>query len=172
MPPEPVGPNSRYVAVRVRSTSALASSFIRPKFLHGGGASATLLLVQRTKKRSKRGRPPVRETTDPNVTLIKKYGNRRLYDTRRSRYITLEELGHFLSAGEEVRVVDSKSGEDLTKRVVTKLIFLEEERGRIELLPLSFLRKLLQHRGPENAMSAEIDELKARLSSLETRLRS
>lgn len=114
----------------------------------------------------------MRETTDPNVTLIKKYGNRRLYDTRRSRYITLEELGHFLSAGEEVRVVDSKSGEDLTKRVVTKLIFLEEERGRIELLPLSFLRKLLQHRGPENAMSAEIDELKARLSSLETRLRS
>jgi polyhydroxyalkanoate synthesis repressor PhaR len=104
--------------------------------------------------------------------LIKKYGNRRLYDTRRSRYITLEELAGSIVAGEEVRVVDSKSGEDLTKRVVTKLILLEEQRRRTELLPLSFLRKLLMHRGADGAISAEIDELKARLSSLETRLRS
>jgi polyhydroxyalkanoate synthesis repressor PhaR len=128
--------------------------------------------VQRTKKRGKRGRPPVRDTLDPALTLIKKYGNRRLYDTRRSRYITLEELAASITAGEEVRIIDSKSGEDLTKRVVTKLILLEEQRRRTELLPLSFLRKLLQHRGAESAISAEIDELKARLSSLETRVRS
>jgi polyhydroxyalkanoate synthesis regulator protein len=62
------------------------------------------------------GRPPGRERTDPSLTLVKKYGNRRLYDTRRSRYITLEELCELIVAEEDVRVVDAKTGEDLTKR--------------------------------------------------------
>jgi polyhydroxyalkanoate synthesis repressor PhaR len=99
--------------------------------------------VQRTKRR---GRPPGRERLDPSLTLIKKYGNRRLYDTRRSRYVTLEELCETIAAGEDIKVVDAKTGEDLTKRVVTKIIFLEEERRGLDLLPLAFLRKLIQHR--------------------------
>jgi polyhydroxyalkanoate synthesis repressor PhaR len=78
--------------------------------------------------------------------LIKKYGNRRLYDTRRSTYVTLEDILQVVAAGEEIRVVDAKTQEDLTKRVVTKLIFLEEERRNLDLLPLDFLRKLVQHR--------------------------
>jgi polyhydroxyalkanoate synthesis repressor PhaR len=81
------------------------------------------------------------------VTLIKKYGNRRLYDTRRSCYVTLEELTEVIAAGDEtIKVVDAKTGEDLTKPVMTKIILLEEERRHLNLLPLSFLRKLIQHR--------------------------
>ena len=104
--------------------------------------------MQRTTKpkRARRGRPPGRERLDPSVTLIKKYGNRRLYDTRRSSYVTLEDILQVVAAGEEIRVVDAKTQEDLTKRVVTKLIFLEEERRNLDLLPLDFLRKLVQHR--------------------------
>lgn len=97
-------------------------------------------------KRARPGRPPGRERLDPAVTLIKKYGNRRLYDTRRSRYVTLEDVLEVVAAGEEIRVVDAKTQEDLTKRVVTKIIFLEEERRNLDLLPLEFLRKLVQHR--------------------------
>lgn len=99
--------------------------------------------MQRTKRR---GRPPGRERTDPSLTLVKKYGNRRLYDTRRSRYVTLQELCETIAGGEDIKVVDAKTGEDLTKRVVTKIIFLEEERRGLDLLPLAFLRKLIQHR--------------------------
>lgn len=102
--------------------------------------------MQRTTKRAKRGRPPGRERLDPAVTLIKKYGNRRLYDTRRSQYVTLEDVLEVVAAGEEILVIDAKTGEDLTKRVVTKIIFLEEQRRNLDLLPLSFLRKLVQHR--------------------------
>jgi len=155
-------------------------------------------------KRARRGRPPGRERLDPAVTLIKKYGNRRLYDTRRSRYVTLEEVLEVVAAGEEIRVVDAKTQEDLTKRIVTKIIFLEEERRNLDLLPLEFLRKLVQHRDdslrefyqrylalslevyrssqakmqelvapppPQPAVSEELAELKARIASLEARVR-
>jgi polyhydroxyalkanoate synthesis repressor PhaR len=156
-------------------------------------------------KRARRGRPPGRERLDPAVTLIKKYGNRRLYDTRRSRYVTLEEVLEVVAAGEEIRVVDAKTQEDLTKRIVTKIIFLEEERRNLDLLPLEFLRKLVQHRDdslrefyqrylalslevyrssqekmqelvapappPPSAVSEELAELKARIASLEARVR-
>jgi polyhydroxyalkanoate synthesis repressor PhaR len=164
--------------------------------------------VQRT-KRPRRGRPPGRERLDPGVTLVKKYGNRRLYDTRRSSYITLEEMGELIAAGEDVKVIDAKTGDDLTKRVVTKIIFLEEERRSLDLLPLSFLRKLIEHRDDSirefyqrylalslevyrssrqraqdlfplvvpqpvlsqpDAHTAEIEELKARISNLEARV--
>lgn len=162
-------------------------------------------------KRTKRGRPPGREGTDPGVTLVKKYGNRRLYDTRRSRTVTLEEMAELIAAGEDVKVLDAKTGEDLTKRVVAKIIFLEEERRNLDLLPLSFLRKLIEHRDDSlrefyqrylalslevyrasqqkaqdlfappaqpspsaapasSASSSELDELRARISSLEARL--
>jgi polyhydroxyalkanoate synthesis repressor PhaR len=123
--------------------------------------------VQRTKRR--RGRPPGRDQLDPSLTLIKKYGNRRLYDTRRSRYVTLEELAETIAAGEEIRVIDSRSGANLTKQVVTKIILVEEERRGLDLLPLPFLCKLIQHggqSGPE-AIGAELEELKARILNLE-----
>lgn len=88
----------------------------------------------------------MRHRHEDGVTLVKKYGNRRLYDTRRSRYVTLEELAETIAAGEALRVVDAHSGEDLTKAVLLRVILTEEKRKRLTLLPLSFLEKLIQYR--------------------------
>jgi polyhydroxyalkanoate synthesis repressor PhaR len=74
--------------------------------------------------------------------LIKKYGNRRLYDTESSRYITLEELTQKVRAGAEVRVVDAKSGQDLTQPTLTQIIF--EGRGADTLLPTPLLHQLIR----------------------------
>lgn len=121
--------------------------------------------------KKRRGRPPGRERLDPSITTIKKYGNRRLYDLRRSRYVTLEELADTIAAGEEVRIVDAKSNQDITKQVVTKIVFLEEERRGLELLPLSFLLKLIQHGESSLAIGAELEEIKSRILSLEARIK-
>lgn len=74
--------------------------------------------------------------------LVKKYGNRRLYDTARSRYITLEELAGIVKAGDEVRVVDAKTGEDLTTSTLAQIII--EGRGAARLLPLPLLVQLVR----------------------------
>ncbi len=74
--------------------------------------------------------------------LIKKYGNRRLYDTAASRYITLEELAAIVKAGEEVQVADAKTGEDLTTPTLAQIIV--EGRGVARLLPLPLLVQLIR----------------------------
>lgn len=74
--------------------------------------------------------------------LVKKYGNRRLYDTDASRYITLEELTAKIRAGAEVRVVDAKSGRDLTQQTLTQIII--EGRGADTLLPGPLLHQLIR----------------------------
>lgn len=74
--------------------------------------------------------------------LIKKYGNRRLYDTSASRYITLEELTQTIRQGAEVRVVDAKTGEDLTQATLTQVII--EGRGAGHLLPAPLLHQLIR----------------------------
>ncbi|TMA14751.1 MAG: polyhydroxyalkanoate synthesis repressor PhaR, partial [Deltaproteobacteria bacterium] len=76
------------------------------------------------------------------MTLIKKYGNRRLYDTGHSRYITLEELADIIRGGEDVRVVDAKSGEDLTTGTLAQIII--EGRGAARLLPVPLLVQLIR----------------------------
>lgn len=75
-------------------------------------------------------------------TLIKKYGNRRLYDTGDSRYVTLDELAAKIQGGTDVRVVDAKSGEDLTQVTLTQIII--EGRGAAKLLPVPLLMKLIR----------------------------
>lgn len=75
-------------------------------------------------------------------TLIKKYGNRRLYDTGESRYITLEELSRKVQEGTDVRVVDAKSGEDLTQGTLTQIII--EGRGAARMLPVPLLMQLIR----------------------------
>jgi polyhydroxyalkanoate synthesis repressor PhaR len=75
-------------------------------------------------------------------TLIKKYGNRRLYDTGESRYITQEELSRKIQQGGEVRVVDAKSGEDLTQGTLTQIII--EGRGAARMLPVPLLVQLIR----------------------------
>ena len=74
--------------------------------------------------------------------LIKKYGNRRLYDTARSRYITLEELADLIKSGEDVHVADAKTGEDLTTGTLAQIII--EGRGAARLLPVPLLVQLIR----------------------------
>src|SRR4051812_10758048 len=73
---------------------------------------------------------------------IKKYANRRLYDTESSTYITLDRLAHMVREGREFEVVDAKTGEDITRQVLTQVIVDEEARGAT-MLPLNFLKQLI-----------------------------
>lgn len=74
--------------------------------------------------------------------LIKKYGNRRLYDTESSRYITLEDLTGKIRGGAEARVVDAKTGKDLTQATLTQIII--EGRGADTLFPAALLHQLIR----------------------------
>ena len=74
--------------------------------------------------------------------LIKKYANRRLYNTESSSYITLEHLAAMTRQGRDFKVVDAKTDEDITHNVLTQIIMEEEGRGQT-MLPVSFLRQLI-----------------------------
>jgi polyhydroxyalkanoate synthesis repressor PhaR len=76
--------------------------------------------------------------------IIKRYGNRKLYDTSESRYVTLEEIARYVRAGEDVTVIENETGEDLTSLAFAQII-LEEERRKNGLLSLPVLRQLIQH---------------------------
>ncbi|MEM6546429.1 MAG: polyhydroxyalkanoate synthesis repressor PhaR [Pseudomonadota bacterium] len=75
--------------------------------------------------------------------IIKKYANRRLYNTAKSSYVTLEDLSRMVRAGEDFAVFDAKSGEEITRSVLTQIIFEEEAKGQ-NLLPINFLRQLIR----------------------------
>jgi polyhydroxyalkanoate synthesis repressor PhaR len=75
--------------------------------------------------------------------VIKKYANRRLYNTDTSSYVTLDDLGEMVKEGAEFIVYDAKSGEDLTRQILTQIIFEEESTSGTNLLPISFLRNLI-----------------------------
>ncbi|MBC6441156.1 MAG: polyhydroxyalkanoate synthesis repressor PhaR [Rhodospirillales bacterium] len=79
--------------------------------------------------------------TDDTV-VIKKYANRRLYNTATSSYVTLDHLAQMVKDGVEFAVFDAKSGEDITRSVLTQIIVEEEAKGA-NLLPISFLRQLI-----------------------------
>jgi polyhydroxyalkanoate synthesis repressor PhaR len=81
--------------------------------------------------------------------LVKRYGNRKLYDTSESRYVTLEEIARWVKAGEDVRILENDTGEDLTAVTFAQII-LEEERRKSGLLSLRVLREIIQH--GENAL--------------------
>ena len=77
-------------------------------------------------------------------TVIKKYANRRLYHTGTSTYVTLEDLAGMVQAGENFQVFDAKSSEDITRSVLTQIIFEQENKaGGQNLLPVAFLRQLI-----------------------------
>lgn len=80
--------------------------------------------------------------------IIKKYANRRLYDTESSSYITLDHLSQMTRAGREFKVVDARTGDDITHTVLTQIIVEEETRGTT-LLPVSFLRQLISLYGDQ-----------------------
>src|SRR4029077_20077737 len=76
--------------------------------------------------------------------VIKRYSNRKLYDTQESRYVTLEELEELIRAGREISVVDVSTGEDLTSVTLAQII-LENERNHRATLPTGFLHQLIKH---------------------------
>jgi len=76
--------------------------------------------------------------------VIKRYSNRKLYDTQESRYVTLEEIEEMIRGGKEVSVVDAATGENLTSVTLTQII-LENERNHRTALPAAFLHQLIKH---------------------------
>src|SRR5215211_3240964 len=85
--------------------------------------------------------------SDEPIT-IKKYANRRLYNTGTSTYVTLEDLATMVKKGEDFLVHDAKTGEDITRSVLTQIIFEEENKGP-NLLPIKFLRQLIRFYGDQ-----------------------
>jgi polyhydroxyalkanoate synthesis repressor PhaR len=79
---------------------------------------------------------------EPATVIIKKYGNRRLYDTATSRYVNLDEIAGFIRHGKDVRVVDAKTGKDLTRVTLTQII-TEDAKDKPTGLPLELLRQLV-----------------------------
>ncbi len=87
-----------------------------------------------------------KQGTVDGVVIIKKYANRRLYNTESSSYITLEHLAAMTREGRDFKVVDAKSDEDITHNVLTQIIMEEESRGET-MLPVNFLRQLISMYG-------------------------
>ena len=86
------------------------------------------------------------EAEAPPPIVVKKYANRRLYDTATSAYVTLEDLSAMVKQGLDFVVQDARTGEDLTRQVLTQIIVEEESRGE-SLLPIQFLRQLIRFYG-------------------------
>lgn len=93
--------------------------------------------------------------SDSDTVIIKKYANRRLYNTESSSYITLDNLGTMIRDKRDFKVIDAKSGEDITRSVLTQIIMEEESHGQT-MLPVSFLRDLIGMYG--NSMSAMVPQ--------------
>ena len=84
--------------------------------------------------------------------VIKKYANRRLYNTGTSTYVTLEDLAKMVKKGEDFTVQDAKTGDDITHSVLTQIIFEQEAKTNNTLLPISFLRQLIGYYGDQMQM--------------------
>lgn len=87
-----------------------------------------------------------------DAIIIKKYANRRLYNTASSSYITLEDLARMVRENVEFQVLDAKTGDDITHQILTQIIMDEEASGGQQMLPVSFLRQLIGMYG--NSMQA------------------
>jgi polyhydroxyalkanoate synthesis repressor PhaR len=93
---------------------------------------------------------PISQAKEP--VIIKKYANRRLYNTGTSTYVTLEDLATMVKNGEDFIVYDAKTGEDITRSVLTQIIFEQENKEGQNLLPITFLRQLIRFYGDSMQM--------------------
>ena len=91
-------------------------------------------------------------TSEKAPITIKKYANRRLYNTGTSAYVTLEDLAAMVKHGEDFVVFDAKSGEDITRSVLAQIIFEQEGKSGQSLLPITFLRQLIRFYGSSMQM--------------------
>ena len=86
-------------------------------------------------------------SADDGIIVIKKYANRRLYNTATSSYVTLDHLCEMVKKGQDFTVHDAKTGEDITRSVLAQIIFEEEGKSGQNLLPIKFLRQLIRFYG-------------------------
>jgi len=86
------------------------------------------------------------ESSGADPIIIKKYANRRLYNTQSSSYITLDDLSRMTREGLDFQVLDAKTGADITHQILTQIIMEEESHGE-QMLPISFLRQLISMYG-------------------------
>ncbi len=91
-------------------------------------------------------------SSDKTPVTIKKYANRRLYNTGTSAYVTLEDLAQMVKRGDDFVVYDAKNNEDITHSVLTQIIFEQEGKNGQSLLPISFLRQLIRFYGDSMQM--------------------
>src|ERR1044072_4504572 len=82
----------------------------------------------------------------PDTRIIKRYANRKLYDTEHSRYVTLDQIAEMIRHGDDVKIVDNKTKEDLTSVTLAQIIFEEEKRQK-SFLPLQAMRNIIQSGG-------------------------
>src|SRR5262245_37547899 len=120
-------------------------------FAQGGVASAARACVEvpRSGPIPPRRMETVNETTGSGAVarrVIKRYSNRKLYDTKDSRYVTLQQIGEMVRAGEEVQIIDNATKEDKTE-VTLALIISEDLKAKPRSVPLGTLRDLIQERG-------------------------
>lgn len=97
------------------------------------------------------------------IRLIKRYGSRKLYDTEESRYVSLEELAGWIRHGQQIRVVDNKTSDDVTAQTLTQIISEEGRRGT-SLLPNELLHELI--RAGEQAVSSGVEQLQTQMDRL------
>lgn len=121
------------------------------------------------KKKRKPGRPPRNTKAEEaarkvpeGVRVIKRYGNRRLYDTKDSRAITLRDLEALVRRGDDLRVIDGDTGEDLTRRTLVQILLEEQNALQLDILPVEMLRAIIQARSHEAV--SELNGLVRRMS--------
>ena len=95
--------------------------------------------------------------------IIKRYANRKLYDTQHSRYVTLDQISEMIRAGDDVKIIDNKSKEDLTSVTLAQIIFEEEKKQR-SFLPLQAMRNIIQHGG--ESFSQMVSEAQKRVQKI------
>jgi len=100
--------------------------------------------------------------------IIKRYANRKLYDTQHSRYVTLDQIAEMIRGGDDVKIVDNKTKEDLTSVTLAQIIFEEEKRQK-SFLPLQAMRNIIQSGG--ESISQLVNQAKGRMSQMLPRQR-
>ena len=87
---------------------------------------------------------PKEEKESPGQVTIKKYSNRRLYDSTNKKYVTLDDIAALIREGNEVKVIDSQTGADISKVILIQVV-LESEKNKEDILPVSFLHMLIKY---------------------------
>ena len=95
-----------------------------------------------------------KRSSDGGAVVIKKYANRRLYNTGASSYITLDDIAEMVREETDFQVIDAKTGEEITRQILTQIILDQESSGKAQMLPVSFLRDLIGMYG--NSMQSMI----------------